>query len=149
MLTTRQVTNARLHEMETSPTTYNLAKNIGTNEFRVYKRLIDRTILRRTPERETRVELSYITSAGPDLSPFVLDECMRLGRTLITNLTLVQGAGGVIEETMATQGRRDNTYSGRQCDISSELYLVHWYINPHPKSGHYHCSRYIMHTSLP
>lgn len=34
-----QVTNALLHEMETSPTTYTLVNNIG-NEFRIYKRLI-------------------------------------------------------------------------------------------------------------
>ena len=43
-----QVTNARLHEMETSPTAYNLANNFGTNEFKIYKRLIDRTIVRGT-----------------------------------------------------------------------------------------------------
>ena len=90
-----QVTNARLHEMETSPTTYNLVNNIGTNEFRIYKGLMDRTIL-----RGTTVELSYIAGAGPSIIPFVLDNCVRSGRTLATNLTLVPEAGGVIIETI-------------------------------------------------
>ena len=94
-----QVINARLHEMETSPTTYNLANNIGANEFRIYKRLIDRTIL-----RGTTVELSYIAGAGAGIRPFVLDECVRSGSTLATNLTLVPQAGGVIEETIPRAG---------------------------------------------
>ena len=94
-----QVTNARLHGRETSPTTYNLANNIGTNEFKIYKRLIDRTIV-----RGTTVELSYIAGAGPDINPFVVDECVRSGRTLATNLTLVPGAGGVISETIPRLG---------------------------------------------
>ena len=94
-----QVTNARLHGAETSPTTYTLANNIGTNEFRIYKRFIDRTIL-----RGTTVELSYIAGAGVGISPFVLDECRRSGRTLTANLTLTPGAGGVIEETIPRAG---------------------------------------------
>ena len=94
-----QVTNARLHGTETSPTTYTLANNIGNNEFRIYKRLMDRTIL-----RGTTVELSYIAGAGRDVSPFVLDQCRRSGRTLTTNLTLTRGPGGVIEETIPEQG---------------------------------------------
>ena len=101
MLTTNvmQVTNAHLHEIESSPTTYNLVNNIGTNEFKVYKRLIDRTIV-----RGTTVELSYIAGAGPGIIPFVLDECVRSGRTLATNVTLVSEAGGVIEETISRFG---------------------------------------------
>ena len=94
-----RVTNARLHATETSPTTYTLVDNIGTNEFRIYKRLIDRTIL-----RETTVELSYIAGAGVGISPFVLDECVRSGRTLTNNLTLTPGAGGVIRETIPRIG---------------------------------------------
>ena len=62
-----QVTNARLHEIVTSPTTYNLVNNIGTNEFKIYKRLIDRKI-----QRGSTVELSYIAGAGPGIRPFVL-----------------------------------------------------------------------------
>ena len=94
-----QVTNARLHATETSPTMYTLANNIGNNEFRIYKRLIDRTIL-----TGTTVELSYIAGAGRDVSPFVVDECERSGRTLTTNLTLVPQAGGIIEETIPRAG---------------------------------------------
>ena len=78
-----QVTNARLHEMVTSPTTYNLANNIGSNEFRIYKRLMNRTIL-----RGTTVELSYIAGAGSGIRPFVVDECVRSGSTLATSLPL-------------------------------------------------------------
>ena len=94
-----QVTNARLHGMETSPTTYNLVNNIGANQFKIYKRLMDRTIL-----RGTTVDMSYIAGAGSDVSPFVLDECERSGRTLTTNLTLVPGAGHVIVETIPRPG---------------------------------------------
>ena len=94
-----RVTNARLHGAETSPTMYNLANNIDNNEFRIYKRFIDRTIL-----RGTTVELSYIAGAGGDVSPFVLDECDRSGRTLINNLTIVPQAGGVIEEPIPRPG---------------------------------------------
>ena len=99
-----QVTNARLHEMETSRTTYTLVNNIGNNEFMIYKSFIDRTILRRTTQSEIMVELSYIASAGPGIVPFVLDQCRRSGRTLPTNLTLTRGPGGVIEETIPEQG---------------------------------------------
>ena len=94
-----RVTNARLHGTETSPTMYNLANNIGNNEFRIYKRLMDRTIL-----RGTTVEMSYIAGAGRDVSPFVLDECERSGRTLINSLTIVPQAGGVIEEPIPRPG---------------------------------------------
>ena len=94
-----QVTNARLHEMVTSPTTYNLVNNVGTNEFKIYKRLIDRTIL-----RGTTVELSYIAGAGSGIRPFVVDECVRSGSTLATSLTLVPQAGGVIPETIPRAG---------------------------------------------
>ena len=93
------VTNARLHGTETSRTMYTLADNIGNNEFRIYKRLSNRTIL-----RGTTVEMSYIAGAGRDVSPFVLDECKRSGSTLTTNLTLVPQAGGVIEEPIPRAG---------------------------------------------
>ena len=94
-----QVTNAHLHATESSPTTYNLANNIGDNEFRIYKTLMDRTIL-----SGTTVELSYIAGAGRGISPFVLDQCRISGRTLTNNLTLVPGPGGVIEETIPRVG---------------------------------------------
>ena len=92
---TCQVTNARLHATESSPTMYTLVNNIGDNEFKIYKSFIDRTIL-----TGTTVELSYIAGAGVGISPFVLDECRRSGRTLTANLTLTPGAGGVISETI-------------------------------------------------
>ena len=49
---------------------FNFVDNIGTNELRIYKRLIDRTIV-----RGTTVELSYIAGAG--IRSFILDECVR------------------------------------------------------------------------
>ena len=94
-----QVTNARLHATETSHTVYTLANNIGNNEFSIYKRLMDMTIL-----RGTTVELSFIAGAGRDIIPFVLDMCRRSGRTLTTNITLAQGPGGIIEETIPRIG---------------------------------------------
>ena len=60
---------------------------------------MDRTIL-----GGTTVELSYIAGAGRGISPFVLDQCRRSGRTLPTNLTLVPQAGGVIEEPIPSEG---------------------------------------------
>ena len=40
-----EVTNARLHETVPSPTTYTLVKNLGANEFMIYKRFLNRTVL--------------------------------------------------------------------------------------------------------
>ena len=93
------MTNAHLHETVTSPTAYNLVNNIGTNEFKIYKRLIDRTIL-----RGTTVELSYIAGAGAGIRPFVLDECVQSGSTLATNVTLVPQVGGVIPDNIPRAG---------------------------------------------
>ena len=119
-----------------SPTTYNLANNIGTNEFKIYKRFIDRTIL-----RETTVDSSYIAGAGAGISPFVLVDCERSGSTLATSLTLVPQAGGGIEETIPRAGESIPAVAD-SVNFSSELCLVQWY-NPQPKSGHHHCSRYV------
>ena len=93
-----QVTNARLHEMETSPTTYTLANNIGNNDFRIYKRLIDRTILKET-ERDPMVELSYIAGAGAGISPFVLEDCVLSGAGA-TNISLPIQADVIITATI-------------------------------------------------
>ena len=45
-----------------------------------------------------------VAGAGAGIRPFVLDECVRSGSTLATNLTLVPEAGGVIEETIPRPG---------------------------------------------
>ena len=93
-----QVTNARLHATETSPTTYTLVNNIGNNEFRIYKRLIDRTILKET-ERDPMVELSYIAGAGAGISPFVLEDCVLSGLGA-TNISLPIQADVIITATI-------------------------------------------------
>ena len=90
-----QVTNAHLHATVTSPTAYTLTNNIGNNEFRIYKRLIDRTIL-----RGTTVELSYIAGAGAGIRPFTLDECVLLGAT---NISLPIQTGGIITATIPAE----------------------------------------------
>ena len=130
-----QVTNVRLHGTETSRTMYTLANNIGNNEFRIYKRLMDRTIL-----RGTTVELLYIAGAGHDISHFVLDECKRSGRTLTTNLTLVPGPGGVIEEPIPRAGET----IPRVADSVTIKVSCNLFSGTTPKSGHNHCSRYVI-----
>ena len=94
-----EVINARLHEAIRSPTMYDLVNNIGANEFMIYKRFINRTVL----VGET-VEMSYIAGAGAGIRPFVLDECMRSGSTLARSKTLVPQAGGIIVETIPRAG---------------------------------------------
>ena len=86
-----EVTNARLHETVRSPTTYDLVDNVGTNNFMIYKRLINRTIL----VRDT-VELSYIAGAGSGVHPFgLIGHCRRSGSTLSTPIWLPADTGGV------------------------------------------------------
>ena len=148
-----QVTNARLHEMETSPTTYNLVDNIGTNEFRVYKRFIDRTIL-----RGTTVELSYIAGAGPGIVPFVLDNCRRSGSTLASNVTLVLRAGGVFPETIPRPGEEQIPLVADSLTFIVSCILFSG-ITPNPTQAtitvqgmylfSFLSSLYIMHTFLP
>ena len=93
-----QVTNARLHEMVTSSTMYTLVDNIGTNEFRIYKRLINRTIL-----SGDTVEMSYVAGAGSGLRPFTIDDCRRTTSTG-TRFFLRDDPGGIIQETIPRPG---------------------------------------------
>ena len=93
-----QVTNARLHEMVTSSTMYTLVDNIGTNEFRIYKRLINRTIL-----SGDTVEMSYVAGAGSGLRPFTIDDCRRISSTG-TRFFLRDDPGGIIQETIPRPG---------------------------------------------
>ena len=65
-----EVTNARLHETVPSPTTYDLVDNIGANEFIIYKRFLNRTVL-----VNNNFELSYIVGAGRSVIPFGLLAC--------------------------------------------------------------------------
>ena len=93
-----QVTNARLHEMVTSSTMYTLVDNIGTNQFRIYKRLINRTIL-----SGDTVEMSYVAGAGAGLQPFTIVDCRRTSSTG-TRFFLRDDPGGIIEETIPRPG---------------------------------------------
>ena len=90
-----EVTNARLHETVPSPTTYALVNNVGANEFMIYKRFVNRTVL-----VGDSFELSYIVGAGRNVTPFGLLSCQRSGNTLdldISPITLPH-IGGVISE---------------------------------------------------
>ena len=86
-----EVTNARLHETVRSPTTYALVNNVGINNFMIYKRLINRTIL-----VGDTVEMSYIAGAGSEANPFGIigGKCRRSGSTLSTSI-LLPATGGV------------------------------------------------------
>ena len=95
---TCQVTNARLHEMVTSPTIYTLVDNIVANEFMIYKRLMNRTIL-----SGDTVEMSYIAGAGSGIRPFTIDDCRRTSSTG-TRFFLRHDPGGIIEETIPRPG---------------------------------------------
>ena len=92
-----EVTNARLHETVRSPTTYDLVPSLGTNDFVIYKKLMNKTIL-----KGDTVEMSYIAGAGSAIRPFTLDECVRSGSTLTRNINLGAQVGGIIEETIPT-----------------------------------------------
>ena len=90
-----EVTNVRLHETVPSSTTYALVNNVGANDYMIYKRFVNRTVL----VGET-FELSYIVGAGRSVNPFGLLSCQRTGDTLdssISPLTLPH-IGGVISE---------------------------------------------------
>ena len=93
-----EVINARLHETVRSLTTYNLVDNIGFNEFMIYKKLINRTVL-----VGDTVEMSYIAGAGPGLRLFTIDDCRRTGGTQ-TIFFLRDYPGGVIIETIPRLG---------------------------------------------
>ena len=90
-----EVTNALLHQSRTSPTTYTLVNNVGTNEFVTYKTFVNRTVL-----VGDTVELSYIVGAGRDVTPFGLLSCQRSGSTLDSDISPISllNVGGVISE---------------------------------------------------
>ena len=69
-----EVTNARLHETVHSPTTYALVNNLGANDFMIYKRFVNRTVL-----VGSNVKLSYIVGADHSVDPFGLLSCQRSG----------------------------------------------------------------------
>ena len=88
-----EVTNARLHETVRSPTIYTLVNNVGANDFMIYKRFVDRTVL-----VGDAIELSYIVGAGRNVTPFGLLSCQRSGDTLDLEISpiLLRHQGGVI-----------------------------------------------------
>ena len=87
-----EVTNALLHQTRTSPTTYALVNNVGANDFMIYKRFVERTVL-----VGDTFELSYIAGAGRNFTPFGFLSCQRSGSTLHSPLSL-RNVGGVISE---------------------------------------------------
>ena len=93
-----EVINARLHETIRSPTTYDLVPNLGSNEYMIYKELINKTIL-----VGNTVEISYIAGAGRGIMPFVVDQCERSGSTLTTSILLGDNIGGVILDMVSRE----------------------------------------------
>ena len=77
-----EVTNAHLHQLLASPTTYALVDNVGPNDFMIYKTFVNRTV-----QVNNNFELSYIVGAGHSVSPFGLLSCQRTGDTLDTNIS--------------------------------------------------------------
>ena len=65
-----EVTNALLHQTRTSPTTYALVNNVGANDFMIYKRFGERTVL-----VGDTFELSYIAGAGHNFTLFGFLSC--------------------------------------------------------------------------
>ena len=85
-----EVTNARLQEVIRSPTTYDLVPNLGANNFMIYKKLINRTVL-----VGDTVEMSYVVGASSGVNPFgIIGNCRRSGSTLSTPI-LLPVTGGV------------------------------------------------------
>ena len=132
-----EVTNARLYETVTSPTTYDLVPNLGDNEYMIYKKLINKTVL--VGDTVKRVEFSYIAGAGRGIVPFVIDQCKRSGSTLTGNISLVDDVNGVIEETIPDMAYSEmippvadsvtfevtcTLFSGRQNSIQSQATLT-------------------------
>ena len=96
------VTNIRLHETVRSPTTYDLDPVLGINEFMIYKRFINRTLI--LTRGTTTVDLSYIAGAGSAVAAggYGLLNCQR---TSTTNTALeLAPLGGVIDETIPRMG---------------------------------------------
>ena len=90
-----EVTNARLHETVRRPTTYTLVNNVGADDFMIYKRFVNRTVL-----VGDDIELSYIVGAGRNVTPFGLLSCQRSGDTLGSDISplMLPHIGGVIFE---------------------------------------------------
>ena len=57
-----EVTNALLHQLRTSPTTYALVDNVGADEFITYKTFVNKTVL-----VGDFLELSHIVGAGDNV----------------------------------------------------------------------------------
>ena len=93
-----EVTNALLHQTRTSPTTYALVNNVGANDFMIYKRFVERTVL--VEDNAGAFELSYIVGAGHNVTPFGLLSCQRSGDTLDSDISPLSlpHIGGVIFE---------------------------------------------------
>ena len=91
-----EVTNARLHETIRSPTIFTLVNNVGANDFMIYKRFVNRTVL-----VGDIIELSYIVGAGRNVTPFGLLSCQRSGDTLDLEISplFLGHQGGVIYQT--------------------------------------------------
>ena len=97
-----EVTNAELDRVIPDPAVYDLDPNLGANNFTIYKRLINRTIL-----VGSTVELSYIAGAGSGLSPFgMIGNCRRSGSTLSTPLSLPT-TGGVTSTSIPDTGSNE------------------------------------------
>ena len=97
-----EVTNVLLHQSRTSPTTYVLVNNIGANEFMIYKKIVNRTVL-----VGDFVELSYIVGGGRNVAPLGFLDCQRSGSTLDSPLHQWI-IGGVISEPIP------DTFAGEQ-----------------------------------
>ena len=80
-----EVTNAHFDEVISDSTTFDLVPNLGTTNFTIYKRLINRTIL-----VGGTVEMSYIAGAGSEANPFGIigGNCRQSGSTLSTPILL-------------------------------------------------------------
>ena len=91
-----EVTNALLHQTRTSPTTYALVNNVGANDFMIYKRFVERTVL--VEDNAGAFELSFIVGAGRNFTPFGILSCQRSGDTLRSDISPLSlpDVGGVI-----------------------------------------------------
>ena len=89
-----EVTNVRLHDTVRSPTTYDLVDNVGANEFIIYKRFVNRTVL-----VNNNFQLSYIVGGGRNVTGGLFT-CQRSGDTLSSDISPLGLAhlGGVISE---------------------------------------------------
>jgi len=97
------VTNVRLHETVRSPTTYDLAPVLGTNDFMIYKRFINRTLI--LTGDTTTVDWSYIAGAGSAVAGAGAYGLLNCRRTTTTNTAFdLSPLGGVIDEPIPRMG---------------------------------------------